>query len=236
MKNRFNQFIEGVTPFSQKYGLFIAPVLLFILFMTLIVTSYINQPKKSQTAISIPSQTQTNTNNDAPPNPEVSEQANTIPIPTYSLSPFPSSNGMDPDNDEPNEPVWSGASFSPSDFGNITFTQTTLSDGSTQYSYDSDTPNRPDIIIVKNGINVFQSTPMYNIPVDTSVGAPPDYIARGSQFWGDDAETYIYLSKGLADVIDTKNNQIVEEMIFEPGNLNQFEQYDTDMIGIPHQP
>jgi hypothetical protein len=231
--NNVNQFIEKVTPFFQKYGLFIAPALLFLLFMTLLMVSYFSQQKKSQTAVSIPTQTQSNTNNtNAPSNTEGSNQISGVPVPSYSTSPIPSSTGMDPNNDEPHLPVWTGATFSPDDFG-ITINQTTFSNGETEYSYDSNTPNRPDIIVVKNGVNIFERTVMYNIPVDTSISTSPDYIAKGSHYWGKNAETYIYLSKGLAQVIDTTNKQIVEEMVFEPESLQLFEQYDTDMIGAP---
>lgn len=232
--DKLNQFIERLEPFFQKYGLFIAPVLLFLFFMTLLVISYTSQPSKQQTAVSIPSQTQTNTNNTSS-NSGTSGQTKSVPVPSYSLSPFPTSSGMDPDNDEPNLPVWTGATFSPDDFG-IDIQQTTLTNGETQYSYNSNTPNRPDIVIVKGGVNVFERTVMYNIPFDASVATSPDYISKGSLFWGNNAETYIYLSKGLADVIDTTNKQIVEEIIFEPNDLKQFQSYDTDMIGTPQKP
>ena len=230
MKERFNQFIEKVTPFFQKYGLFIMPVLLFLLFMTLLVVSYTSKSQQAQTTIS-PSQPQSS-NSTTSSNTQTS---NNVPIPTYSLSPIPSSTGMDPNNDEPNLPVWTGATFSPDDY-NMDIDQSTLPSGETEYSYDSNTPNRKDVIVVKNGVNVFERTVMYNVPVDTSVGTSPDYISKGSRFWGKSAETYIYLSKGLAQVIDTANKQVVEEIIFEPGDLQQFESYDTDMIGAPQKP
>lgn len=212
--------------FIKKYGIFIAPACLFLFFMLLLILSYSESPHKSSFNISTPSPPPTTTSSSTV-SISPSQNAN------ISSSPATSSESMNPDNDEPNLPVWSGASFLTSDFGNITFAQTTLPDGSTQYSYNSDTPNRPNIIVLKNNINIFQRTPMYNITVSTNTN--PEYIAQGSYFWGKNAETYIYLSKGVADVIDPAKNQIVEEMIFQPDNLAQFEQYDKDMIGAPQK-
>src|SRR5579862_6528307 len=100
--NKLNQLIEKIKPFFQKYGLFITPILLFILFMTLIILSSINSLKKSSPTISTPPPVQSNIDNSLPIGAGNSNQSNET-----LLSPFPSSDGMDPDNDEPNEPVWS---------------------------------------------------------------------------------------------------------------------------------
>jgi hypothetical protein len=219
-----NPFIQKVILFLKKYGIFIAPIFLFLLFMFLLLFSYTRPPKQSLNNIP-PSQTPNNNY--------------TSSSPQY-ISPSPSSeqsSGTGMETDEKAMVMWTNSSFDQNDLSGLNSTQTTLADGSIQYSYSSDNPNRPNIIIVKNGINIFQQTPFTDTPLtdNTNYYGTPDYKATGSKFWGANAVIYIYLSKGIAIVGDPNKNQMFEQMIFQPGTVQQFEQYDTDMIGAPQK-
>lgn len=206
-------FIQKTLAFFKKYGLFLAPLLLFMLFLFLLVFSYTHPSDQSHTSTSqqTPSQAQTN-------NPSGSQ---------VEYSPAPSSEEMMSDERDMN--MWSGQKVFDSDFDGLGATKTTLSDGSTEYSYDSGTQNRPNIIIVQDGVNVFQRTVMNATMSTTSVH--PDYIAHGSSYWGDSVITYIFLSKGHAYVANPDTKQVFEEMIFKPVDIDQFRQYDTDITG-----
>src|SRR5579863_5983115 len=188
-----NVFFQKIITFLKKYGIFIAPVFLFLTFMFLLIFSY---TKGSQSSHLIsPPQTQTGTGNE-----------------NSQVEVSPRSGDIDEDggieDDEKTLTAWSGSSFSDSDVSGLNATKTTLPDGSTEYSYDSGVPNRPDVIIVKNGINIFQSTPFTDTPLtdNTNYYGEPDYTETGSQFWGASAVTYIYLSKGIAIVGDPTTN------------------------------
>lgn len=232
--NKMQQFINKVIPFFKQYGIFIAPLLLFLFFMFLLVFSYTRSPQKnpSNTASTV-SQTPTNEASTFP-SPEVSQE-------TISSSPAPSgttTSGEGIQDSEKNLTEWSGTGLSDSDFADLNPIKTTLSDGSIEYTYDSGVPNRPNLILLKNGVNVFQRTPFTDTTLseNTNYYGKPDYIAKGSQFWGANAVSDIYLEKGITLVGDTSKDQLYEQIIFQPTTIDQFKQEDTDMIGQPQRP
>ena len=205
-----HHIIGSTIIFIKKYSLLITAALVFLLFMFLLIF-YSSRTTQKQVGSNTNSTSQVNI--------------------STSPSPMPRE-GME--SDERGMTMWTPQSFSESDLGNTHATTSTLPDGSLRYSYDSDTPNRPTIIIVKNGIKIFQRITMYN----TSMGAPtvsgdtPEYIAHGSSFWGQNAVTYIYLSKGFAYVGDPSTNHVFEQIIFQPIGVNEFKQkYGDDIVG-----
>jgi cytoskeletal protein RodZ len=213
---------ESFIPFIKKYRLLLSAILIFILFFVALIVLYATPQQPTST------QNQTGITTKSTENVSVSP-ANVPPS-----SPYPSGEGMSMDSDEVGMVMWPGNNFSPNDLGTNNYTTTTLTDGSVQYSYPSDTPSRSNIVIVKNGVNVFERHTMYNV----KMGAPPankadhpDYTAIGSLFWGANAVTYIYLSKGFAYVGNPSTNIVYEQMIFQPGTINQFMLYDTDITG-----
>jgi len=215
--NKINQLIDNILPFFKKYGIFIAPLALFLFFMFLLVFSFTYQRGTTKGTAPLQSNSPTATASNLESSPS-----------------FPRQGVVE--QGEENMPLWSSSSFSENDLNGTNYTKTTLSDGSIQYSYDSDTPNRQKIIIVKNGVNIFQRTPLYNMTTQSASNQTPDYTAKGSSFWGENAITYIYLSAGSAYVFDPNSKQILEQMIFQPGTIEQFKQYDTDIIGTPQKP
>jgi len=230
MNNDFpERFFDRIIPFFKKYGIFIAPLLLFLFFMLLLIFSYARSPRQSTPVTASPTQSPSQTENSTSYSPSQE---------TVSISPSQTPSGGMESDERKDQIIWSNISLSDSDFDGLNATKTTLSDGSTEYSYDSGVPNRPNIIIEKNGINVYQQTPFTDTPLsqDTNYYGQPDYTAKGSQFWGANAITYIYLSKGVALVGDPNKDQMFEEIVFQPGTITQFEQEDTDMTSPPQKP
>jgi len=108
-----------------------------------------------------------------------------------------------------------------------------LSDGSTKYSYTSSNPNRPDVIITKNGLIIFQRQSTFNEKIEDYLPflGKPEYTILGSNFYGPDAITYIYPSRGTALVANLKTDLIFEQLTFQPVAINEFEQkYGDDII------
>ncbi|HEX8932092.1 MAG TPA: hypothetical protein VF810_02980 [Patescibacteria group bacterium] len=206
--------------FLKKYGIFIAPAFLFLIFIFLLVFSYTITSQQTPTSTSSSSPT---------------------PISNTSL-PYPNTGqglGSQSESEEKNNMViWTNSTLTDSDLADFNATKETLPDGSIQYSYSSDVANRPNIIIVKNGINVFQRTPFTDTPMsqNTNFYGQPDYVAKGSQFWGPNAVTYIYLSRGISLIGDLNKDQLFEQIIFQPGTLDQFIKNDIDIIGEPQKP
>lgn len=224
MQNSINNVFTQILSFLKKYGLFIAPILLSLLFMLLLISSYTQSSyPKGGTSIDTPT----------PANQQGEDNSSNNSSSDIS-SPQSSSVQENPEGmqeDERGMSLWTNQSFDENDMEGLNATKTVLADGSIQYTYNSDVPNRPNIIIVKNDINVFQRTPI-NASSDTPpANDQPDYVAQGSSFWGKNAVTYIYLSKGFAYVGDPPTQRVFEQMIFQPCSLDQFKQYDTDITG-----
>lgn len=224
-----NQYLPIIINFFRKYGIFIAPLFLFLLFMTLIILSY--------------SQTSSTTKQSPSTSPAISQNKNSASIELQntevssnpSVSPSGTNSGMQ--ESEEGKLGWSPQPFSPQDLSGLNATQTTLPDGSTQYTYASDTPDRPILLIVQKGMYIFERRPFYNTTIQdaTNFYGNPEYVAYGSRFWGNSAKTEIFLSQGIAFVVNPSTNQALEQITFQPGNLQQFKHYNTDMIGTPQK-
>ena len=222
MKERFTKIVT----FIKNNALFIAPVVLFLFFMFLLVFSYTQSPKTKYILQTTPAPTLSSTSegfvNSSPQNKSISPQ------PQITSA----SDGIGAR--ESDDLGWAGNTFSSNDLSDVKADKTILADGSVQYTYDSGTPNRPDMIIVKDGIIIFQRTPVYKTTIDDykRFYKNPQYTAKGSRFWGQNTVTYIFLSKGFAFAGDTTTNQTVEQMYFKPVSLNEFKQkYAEDIIG-----
>ncbi len=116
----------------------------------------------------------------------------------------------------------------------VQFEKNVRADGSIAYTYASDNPKRPDMMIVKDGVVVFKRMLVLDMKVDnyiTGMGKP-DYIARGSVFYGPDAVTYIYFKTGVAFVANPKTNVVFEDLSFKPVPPSEFKQnYGEDLTG-----
>lgn len=128
--------------------------------------------------------------------------------------------------------TWNPVLFSQIDTSGKKLTATTLSDGSTKYTYPSDDPNRPNELVVKNDTIVYHRTTVsqkyvYNY---TNNLEAPDYTFEGSRYYGPNTITYLYLKRGTGFVADSKTTLVQEQFIFQPMTLEEFkQQYGSDV-------
>lgn len=197
--------VEKTVLFFLNYGIVIAPIFLFLLFMFLLMFFYIRTPSSQTKLISLTSLSQTSTVQ-----------------PTVDLNPQVSTSS-----------AWFPIHFSEKDFGSTPFTKTFLPNGAIQYLSTTNTPGRPQEIIVKDGIIIFHRIPVFNTPIEKYINyyGNPDYIAKNLHFWGSNTATYIYPAKGFAFTANTGIQLTYEQITFQPGPVEQFEQYDSDFSG-----
>lgn len=228
--------------FFQKNKLVILPVLaLILIFFVVMAFSQLDQEKQAQ---AIPTQA---------PNEEASSpvatgtemEAVTMPTSKELPSPIPTEAPVvDPGQPDAAtfEKTWEESSsyvFSEDYLKDVAFEKRQLPDGSTTYTYASDNNNRPDMIMVKDGVVVFKRMIVVDMTVDNYIvgQGKPDYIARGSKFWGPDAVTYLYFRMGIAFVANPKTNVVFEDMTFKPVLPAQYKQiYGEDLIGNLDKP
>ena len=221
-----NELIQKLILFGKKYGLIIAAALLFLFFLFILAFSAFQSSKPSQTP-------QININPTT-----VQTQLNTSGrIPSHAV---PSPSEIEPkgemQEDEREMVVWAPGTVATKDLNSFSPTRTSLPDGTMKYSYITNTPNRPNIIFIKNGINVYQRVAMHNTKFELDPDDIPDYIAQGSKFWGSNMVTYIFLSKGFAYVADTNKKLVLEEIIFQPTDIETFKQFNDDITGQIKKP
>ncbi len=122
--------------------------------------------------------------------------------------------------------TWSPVRFSERTLNGVDFNKTQLPEGETKYSFPSSTPNRPNEIIVKDGVIIYQRaivTDKYIYNYTNSLGAA-DYNYQSSRFYGSNTQTYVYLKEGTAFVADADTTLVKEQLTFEPVTLEEFKQ------------
>ncbi len=135
------------------------------------------------------------------------------------------------------EKTWETSStfyFSEDLLKGVVYEKKELADGTIFYTYASANSKRPDMIAVKDGLVIFNRMVLRQMTMDNYVLAygKPDYIARGSAFYGPDAVTYVYPTRGRAFVGNPQTNTAFEEMAFKPIPGSEFKrEYGGDLIG-----
>lgn len=128
--------------------------------------------------------------------------------------------------------TWSPTRFTEGDLEGISFTKNPLSDGSTKYTFDSANPRRPNEIVVRNGIIIYQRSLINNkyIYHYTNTMGAADFVFQSSRFYGDNTMTYVYLEEGTAFVADASTTIVKEQLSFQPTTLDEFKQkYGQDI-------
>lgn len=115
----------------------------------------------------------------------------------------------------------------------------TLPDGSTKYSFTGIVSIRPNEVVAKNGIAVFERvvTPEKStekgyarISEYTQKHGQPERVIKGSLFYGDFGSTYIYASNGLSFIGNPFTNEIFEFHIYPPTIPDEYvRQYGQDI-------
>ncbi len=130
------------------------------------------------------------------------------------------------------EQTWQPTKFSEGNIQSVLIEKTQLSDGSTKYTYESENPQRPNEIIVKDGIVVYQRTltPNKYIYNYTNTLGAPDYVFESSKFYGQGTMIYVYLNQGTAFVADDKTTIVKEQLLFRPTSFDEFKaKYGDDI-------
>lgn len=106
----------------------------------------------------------------------------------------------------------------------------TLPDGTIQYLFASDNPNRPSLILTSNNnIALFErivstnEAPVAPITIFTETYGQPDQIIQGSQFYGPQASIYFYVG-GMAFIANQQTGDTYEEHLFDPMGFEEYSQ------------
>lgn len=128
--------------------------------------------------------------------------------------------------------TWSPTRFAEGDLEGISFTKAPLPDGSTKYTFESTNPNRPNEIIVRNGIITYQRNVINNkyIYHYTNTMGAADFVFQSSRFYGPNTSIYVYLEEGTAFVADASTTLVKEQLSFQPTSFEEFkEKYGEDI-------
>lgn len=117
----------------------------------------------------------------------------------------------------------------------------TLSDGSIEYEYPSDDPNRPHIQIIKGNAVIFRR----NIMADTGITVTdysdllsnPEYTAQGSSYYGPTAMVYATPTKGIAIVANPQTGEVYEQYLFLAMSVSDYlQKYGKDISAFTPGP
>jgi hypothetical protein len=103
------------------------------------------------------------------------------------------------------------------------------SDGSVVYTFASDNPQRPNILIVTRDNNlIFSRTlnskdlPLASITTIKETIGEPEKTIQGSKFYGQEAVIYLYSSAGLTLIANLKTDEVFEEQHFTPMSVDAY--------------
>ncbi len=107
----------------------------------------------------------------------------------------------------------------------------TLPDGNTKLNFESPINSRPNEVITKNGIVIYEKDLTPQDPQSsefislTSVFASfgqPERLIKGSKYYGSFLNQYIYAGKGFSLVANPNNNEVYEMIFFEPMSVEGY--------------
>lgn len=116
----------------------------------------------------------------------------------------------------------------------------TLPDSTTRYMFTSQNKDRPNIIIAKGTEEImFQraiTPPQFPVKITsyTKVHGNAKWIFKGSEFYGLEAQSYVYPDLGFAFIGNLKTGEVLELHTFQPMRVEDYvSKYGDD---IPAQP
>lgn len=199
---------EKVTNFLVKYKFFIIP-LVPLIFTIIVLTFVFYSPEIQQ------------------PRPQPNTTSPNVSIPISQ----PNSNEADTVVENIEEPLENRPGLQKTE---------SLPDGTTKLFYLSSVIDRPHIIIAKGEetVTFHRSVTDPSFPVKisdyTGVYGPAKWIFKGSKFYGAQAQTHIYPDLGIAFVTNPETNEVFEQHVFTPVDIEQYlKNYGED---IPAQP
>ncbi len=110
-----------------------------------------------------------------------------------------------------------------------------LPDGTKKYIATSSNPTRPNIVIAKDNRTIYQReipSSEADIPLQNFIElfGQPDQIINGPDFYGaNNTREYIYSQKGIAVVVNTNNDQVIEQHFFKQMTVDEYiKKYSND--------
>jgi hypothetical protein len=230
--NTLNTFITKAKLFFSTYKWLLIPLIPIILFSYFIIIIIASNQSKT------PLTNQKNTAKvSQSPITEVSPQTQTSVSPSVQpgVSPEGQAYGL---YDEVQGIAFGNTDFltggstnegydSDNEFADTSISQKNLSDGSVEYEYQSDDPQRPHLQIVKNDVVLFRRNLM---PDDTTTDyyssylQNPEYTSQGSSYYGADAMIYASPTSGIAIVFNPQDQRVYEQYLFPAMPLDAYEQ------------
>jgi len=107
----------------------------------------------------------------------------------------------------------------------------TLPNGDIKFNTESPIGSRPNEVITKNGIVVYekdltpqdpQSPDYVTLTSIFSSFGQPDRLIKGSKYYGAFLNQYIYASRGFSLVANPNNNEVYEMTFFEPTSVERY--------------
>ena len=106
-----------------------------------------------------------------------------------------------------------------------------LAEGLTLYYLDSGDANRPDLLITKGqgeekrmffSRTTVGKTRTVRVSYYTSADGQPEKIIKGSSYYGQDKEIYLYPSLGESIITDPSTGMVLEEASFPSTTINKY--------------
>jgi hypothetical protein len=114
-----------------------------------------------------------------------------------------------------------------------------LPNGSIRYVFSSLSSARPNEIIVRNGVVIFERIIIPAKKGDLGYATISDFISkfgnperaiRGSNFYGWAWTTYIYASRGFSFIANPNTDEVFEIQLYEPTKVDDYiEKYGQDI-------
>lgn len=111
-----------------------------------------------------------------------------------------------------------------------------LEDGETEYLFDSSLKTRPNVVITKDNVAIYERTltpPTSFFPKISeylSKYGTPEEIVKGSKEYGWSINSYIYSSKGFSIIGNPNTDEIYEFQFFVPQTVNDYtKNYGEDL-------
>lgn len=108
----------------------------------------------------------------------------------------------------------------------------TLPTGETQYSFFSSLLARPNQVVTRNNLAVFERILIVGDPTQTRYAkisqmtksfGNPEKIIQGSAYYGPFTSTYIYGNKGFAFIANPNTDEVYELHIFSPMSPDEYQ-------------
>jgi hypothetical protein len=114
-------------------------------------------------------------------------------------------------------------------------------EGTTRYTFDSNNPLRPDLIITQNNAVKFERVYIPENPKDpgylkisdlTQRYGQTKIVKKGSKLWGPHVSTFIYAEQGIAFLGNLFTGEVYELQQFEPTTADDYiKKYGDDITG-----